>query len=146
MSADRKASFETLVRATPERVYDAIATAKGLDGWFTKGASVDTRPGGSIMFRWKDWGLEGYTGENGGPVLEAARPERFVFRWKADSGGYKTTVAIDFEPHPEGTVVRLVETGYEDGPVGMQDLMNRHAGWAQALTLMKFYVEHGVRY
>ena len=146
MTADRNATFATLVRSTPERAYDALATAQGLDGWFTTGASVDTRPGGSIVFRWKDWGLERFTGENGGPVLEAVRPKRFVFRWKADSGGYRTTVEIDFEPHAEGTLVRLVESGYPDGPVGLQDLMNRHAGWAQALTLMKFYVEHGVRY
>lgn len=143
---DKKVNFSTLVRANPERVYDAIATADGLDGWFTMGASVDAKTGGKINFRWKDWGLDHYTGENGGPILEARRPERFVFQWKADSGLYDTTVEISFEPVAEGTVVRLIEYGYEDSAIGMQDFLNRILGWAQALTLMKFFVEQGVRY
>lgn len=146
MTTDRKVTFSTLVRAEPERVYDAIATADGLDGWFTTGASVDTRAGGKINLRWKDWGLDHYTGENGGPVLEAKRPERFVFQWKADSGLYDTTVEINFESVNEGTVVHLIEYGYEDSPIGMQDFLNRVSGWAEALTLMKFFVEHGLRY
>jgi uncharacterized protein YndB with AHSA1/START domain len=37
--------YATLVRAPADEVYDGIATAQGLDGWFTKGASVDARPG-----------------------------------------------------------------------------------------------------
>jgi uncharacterized protein YndB with AHSA1/START domain len=143
---DEKVKFNTLVRVKPERAYDAIATSDGLDAWFTTGASVDARPGGHIHFRWKDWGLERYTGENRGPVLEAKRPERFVFQWKADSGGYDTTVEINFEPVEEGTAVRLIEYGYEDTPAGMQDLLNRVSGWAQVLTLMKFYLEHGAKY
>lgn len=143
---ERKVNFGLLVRATPARVYDALATGDGLDGWFTEGASVQARPGGRIQFRWKNWGPFEYTGENGGPVLEAKRPERFVFQWKADSGGYSTTVEIDFEPRETGTFVRLVEYGYEEGPTGLQDLLNRATGWGCVLTLMKFYVEHGIRY
>ena len=131
---DEKVSFITLVRVKPEPVYDALATAEGLDAWFTTGASVDARPGGEIHFRWKDWGLERYTGENGGPVLEARRPERLVFRWKVDSFLYETTVEIDFEPVAEGTVVKLIEYGYEDSPTGIKDMLNRASGWAQALS------------
>jgi uncharacterized protein YndB with AHSA1/START domain len=143
---DQKVDFLSLIRTTPERAYDAMATSEGLDAWFTTGAQVDANPGGRIQFRWKDYGPEKYNGENEGPVVEARRPERFVFQWRADSGGYDTTVEIDFEPHEEGTVVRLVEYGYEDSPVGMQDLLNRATGWGCVLTLMKFYLEHGVTY
>jgi uncharacterized protein YndB with AHSA1/START domain len=146
MSMDRKVEFNTLVRAQPAVVYDAIATAEGLDGWFTQGATVDPQAGGQIQFRWKNYGLDHFTGENGGPILEAKRPERFVFKWKADSGLYLTTVEINFSPIERGTVVRLTEFGYEDSPVGVQDFLNRVSGWAQVLTLMKFYVEHGVTY
>ena len=146
MTMDRKVEFNTLVRAQPEHVYDAIATANGLDGWFTQGASVDPQAGGQILFRWKNYGLDQYTGENGGPILEAKRPKRFVFKWKADSGLYLTTVEINFTATELGTIVRLTESGYEDSPVGVQDFLNRVSGWAQVLTLMKFYVEHGVTY
>src|SRR5690242_7129928 len=116
-----KVDFSILVRAKPEIVYDAIATSSGLDGWFTTNASVDARAGGRIEFRWKDWEYEKYTGVNSGPVLDAERPERFVFQWKVDSGDYNTTVEIDFKPVEEGTLVKLIEYGYEDSPIGMQD-------------------------
>ncbi|MEW6211523.1 MAG: SRPBCC domain-containing protein [Acidobacteriota bacterium] len=143
---DEKVNVRILVRATPERAYDALATADGLDGWFTTGASLDAREGGRIDFRWKDWGVDRYTGENGGPVLEARRPERFVFQWRVDSDSYNTTVEITFKQVEEGTVVHLIESGYEDSPTGLKDLLARATGWGEALTLMKFYVEHGVRY
>jgi uncharacterized protein YndB with AHSA1/START domain len=150
-----KVNFAILVRSTPEGVYDALTTEEGLDGWFTTGSTVvmspeasaePDGPAGRIHFRWKEWGPERYSGENGGPVLEAKRPERFSFQWKVDSGGYDTTVEIKLERVAEGTIVRLDEHGYENSPTGLKDLLARATGWGEALTLMKFYVEHGVRY
>lgn len=143
---DEKISDATLVRATPERVYDGIATAEGLDGWFTTGASVDARPGGEIRFRWKDWGPDRVTVEDGGRVLEATRPTRFVFQWSPDNPSYATTVEIDFEPSERGTIVRLKESGYHDTPSGRRKMLECAGGWGEALTLWKFYVEHGIRY
>lgn len=138
--------FKTLIRATPERVFESLATAPGLNEWFTTNAKVDLRPGGALLFRWRDWGLERYTGENPGRVIEVQRPTRYSFQWRADSGTYDTTVTVTFTAVTEGTLVHLIETGYEDTPSGMQDLLNRVAGWAQVLTLLKFYLEYGVRY
>lgn len=37
----------TFVKAPPERAYDALTQAEQLDAWFTTGAEVDPRPGGS---------------------------------------------------------------------------------------------------
>lgn len=142
---DEKVNFDIFIQAEPERVYDALATSEGLDAWFTVGANVDARRGGTIHFRWEDWGIEHYTGENGGPVLEANRPERFVYKWKVDRDSYNTTVEIDFEPSGDGTIVRLIEYGYDDSPVGLKDMLARSSGWAKNLTLLKFYLEHGVK-
>ena len=63
MTATREVRFETIVRAEREKVYDAIATAAGLDGWFTDGTELDATPGGPLIFRWTDWGVERFTGE-----------------------------------------------------------------------------------
>ena len=145
MTMTREVRFATIVRAAPEKAFDAIATADGLDGWFTHGTELDPKPGGALVFRWQDWGVEKFTGEMAGDVVEARRPDRFSFRWPVDSGGYMTTVTIDIEAHEEGSVVRLVEGIYDDDEVGTQDMLNRATGWAQALTLMKFWVEHGIR-
>ena len=51
---DADIEHRTLVRADPEGVYDALATAEGLDAWFTTGATVNARAGGYITFRWVD--------------------------------------------------------------------------------------------
>ena len=135
-----------LVRADREMVYDGIATAQALDAWFTDSATVEALPGGEIRFRWRDWGADRVTVEDGGPVLEARRPERFVFQWRPDDPSYATTVEIDFLEDPRGTVIRLREHGYHDTPSGRRAIVKCAGGWGEALTLWKFYVEHGIRY
>lgn len=135
-----------LIRAGADQVYDALTTAEGLDGWFTKNAQVDPRPGGFIRFRWVDWGPDHFSGEDGGPVLEAERSRRFVFQWSPDEPSYATTVKIDLESVGDGTVVRLLESGYHDTPSGRTACLDCAVGWGEALTLLKFYVEHGFRY
>lgn len=135
-----------LVHADAESVYDALTTADGLNGWFTAGSTVEARPGGEIRLRWKDWGPNRITAEDGGPVLDARRPERFVFQWHPDKPDYATTVEITLEQPGAGTIVHLREHGYEDTPEGRRKMLECAAGWGEALTLMKFYVEHGVRY
>lgn len=143
---NEKVNFKVLVRAEPERVYDAIATSKGLDGWFTVGASVDSHAGGTIHFRWENHGPDRFSGESIGSIVEADRPNRFSFQWKVDTDSYNTTVEIDFQKVAEGTMVKLVECCYDDSPTGLKDLIARATGWGEALTIMKYYVEHGVTY
>ncbi len=143
---DLEIRHASLIRVEVGKVYDALTTADGLDGWFTTGASVDARPGGEIRFRWVAWGPDRLTTEDGGLVLEARRPHRFVFQWQPDHPGYATSVEIDLQSVEGGTIVRLREYGYQDTPSGRAALANCATGWGEALTLLKFYVEHGVRY
>jgi uncharacterized protein YndB with AHSA1/START domain len=135
----------TFVRGEPERVFDAFATAGGLDAWFTSGTTLDPRPGGAFLWRWRAWGPDKVTTEAQAKVREFRRPERFVFDW--DSGNPKPTrVEITFERAEGGTVVRLRESGYDDSPRGRRAIVNCSGGWGEALTLAKFYVEHGLHY
>jgi uncharacterized protein YndB with AHSA1/START domain len=143
---DDPISHDVFIQASRERVYDALTTSSELDSWFTTGASVDARPGGEIWWRWKDWGPNHVTTEDGGPVLVAQRPERFVFQWHPDDPRYSTIVEFALEEASGGTIVRLRESGYEDTPTGCQALIGCATGWGEALTLLKFYLEHGIRY
>jgi uncharacterized protein YndB with AHSA1/START domain len=143
---DDEIRYATFVRAPPEEVYDGIATSKGLDGWFTEGARVDPRPGGELYFRWKDFGAEQITDEAHCPILEAERGKRFVFQWKPDTPDYYTTIEIEFEPVEGGTIVHLREHGYQDTPSGLRAMLNCSAGWGEALTLWKYFIEHEIRY
>jgi uncharacterized protein YndB with AHSA1/START domain len=145
-SLDVEIKHSTLVRAAPEKVYDALTKAEHLDSWFTTGAVVDARPGGKIEWRWVDWGPDKVTTEDGGPVLEAERGKRLVFQWRPDNTADMTTCEIDFEKHDDGTVIRLREHGYKNTPEGRAAFMMCSTGWGEALTMLKYYVEHGVVY
>ena len=120
----------TLVRAPRDRVYDAFATAKGLDGWFTSGATMEPRAGAAFVWRWKEWGPGRVTTEAHGDVLEARRPERLVLRWDPGDGS-RTRVEFDFVEDPRGTVVRMRETGFRDTPRGRKILVTTAGGWGE---------------
>jgi uncharacterized protein YndB with AHSA1/START domain len=136
--------YRSYIAASPERVYETLTTGAGWDAWFTNGTEVDARPGGRIVFRWVDWGVDHYTTEAAGPVLEAEAPRRFVFQWKpADS---TTTISFDLEALGEGTVVEVREEGYTSSPCDMSAMLECASGWGEALALLKMYLEHGVLY
>ena len=134
-----------LIRADSLRIYNALTTSEGVDAWFTSGAKVNPYPGGQIRFRWENWGPDNLTAEDGGLVLEAVPAQRFVFQWHPDSPEYVTTVEINFRSSENGTIVSLREYGFADTPCGRTAMLNCATGWGEALTLLKFYIEHGIR-
>lgn len=136
----------TFVRSPRERVYDALTQAEHLDAWFTTGAEIDPRSGREMRWRWVNWGPDQVTTEDWGPVVEARRSERYVFQSQAALGG--TTVEVDFDEHPKGTVSRAhASTDIQTRPrAGCRVLGLLTREWGEALALLKFYVEHGVRY
>lgn len=135
----------TLIRAPAERVYELIATADGLDRWFTTGATVEAHAGGRIVYRWKDWGPDRVTTESHGTVHEARAPHRFVFDWDAGDG-QQVTAEFDIETVPGGVVLRLREHGFDDTPAGTEARVRQASGWGEAMTLVKVMAEHGIRY
>jgi uncharacterized protein YndB with AHSA1/START domain len=139
---------KTYVHAAPARVWKAVATAEGLDGWFTAGSRVLAEPDGHIHFRWRDWGPDRVNSEAFCPVVEAQPPSRLVFRWTPLAGApdHRTTVELDLERRGEGTVVHLSERSYPLTEAGLRAYRSGAVAWGEALTLLKFWVEHGLRY
>lgn len=134
----------TYVDAPAERVYDTLTTADGWDAWFTQGAEVQAYPGGEIRFRWISFGAERYTGEDGGLVLEAVAPKRFVFQWMP--GDSTTTVEFDLAPRRTGTMLTVTEWGHTTSRRDLEALIECAAGWGEALTLLKVFLEKGFTY
>jgi uncharacterized protein YndB with AHSA1/START domain len=137
-------SYNIYIAASPDRVYRMLTTAEGWDAWFTQGMEIDPRPGGSILFRWKKFKVDRYTGESGGPVLETDPGRRFVFQWTP--GDSTTTIEFDLERLGPGTVVHVKESGHTTSERDLQQLVECASGWGEALTLLKMYLEHGVTY
>src|SRR5882724_9657703 len=44
------------IQAPPDRVYQAISTAEGIRGWWTRDADIDPREGGIAVFRFPNYG------------------------------------------------------------------------------------------
>lgn len=131
---------ETLVRATRATVWQAIATGAGWDRWFTTGTTIDEVAGGRVHFVWTAVGPDAEAAEDSGSVVEWEEPSRFAFTW----GRPSSTVTISLTDHVEGTRVTLVEHGVPADEA--ERYMACAVGWGEALTLMKFQVEHGVTY
>ena len=53
---------------------------------------------------------------------------------------------MDFLEHEEGTLMKLRESGYENSEDGHKRFEDCATGWGQALTLLKFFCEHGIVY
>jgi uncharacterized protein YndB with AHSA1/START domain len=135
---DVEAKHREWIRASREKVYDAFATSEGLNGWWTVGGSVDARPGGRMHFRFADWGADKINAEFDGRVVEARRPERFVYKWGIRES--ETTVELTFEEKDGGTLVQVREYGFAD----VASLAGNSTGWGVVLTLVKFRVERGL--
>jgi uncharacterized protein YndB with AHSA1/START domain len=106
---------ELILPVPPERVGTALTQANQLAAWFGTHATIDLRPGGDIIFTWD--GSNGPTGTNRGVIELVEPPRRFAFRWQSGADNLPTTrVEFTFEPHPEGTHLRLVESGFASLP------------------------------
>ena len=134
------------VRAELEQVWEALTTANGVNRWFTTDSEWTHEPGTEMHWRWKNWGVYAISMGSIGEIIEVEPHRRFVFSWGNGSGADPSTVTITFEPQDGGTKVELTDCGYPDTPEGRHALMNCACGWGEALTLVKFYVEHGLTY
>ena len=136
-------THKTLVSAPQEAVFDALATSAGFDRWFTDGTTLEGKPGGEMVLCWVDWGADRVTTESNCRVVTYERPDRFSYSWWTDPS---TTVSLEFSTTDEGTLVTVHEEGYQNSPTGWERCLDCATGWGEALTLVKFYLEHGVTY
>ena len=133
----------TFIKAPIEKVYDTVTSAKDWDVFFTTGMQLEPEPGGVMNFAWKDWGPDFYTLTVPGKVLEADRPKRFSFQWGEKN---PSIVSFTLESKHGGTVVTCEEKGYTDDPKSIAACLECASGWGEAVTLLKFDIEHGVTY
>jgi uncharacterized protein YndB with AHSA1/START domain len=135
---------EIVIEAPPERVWEALTTAEHLGTWFgDAGATIDLRPGGELVCHWERHGSVR-------AVVEVVEPaSRFRFRWSGPLGeepveGNTTTVEFTLAPIPEGTKLRVVETGFTDLSVP-PDEQRRYrednvGGWREELDELREYL------
>ena len=67
----------------------------------------------------------------------------FSFEW---GSSMVSTVEFHLKAQYGGTVVTLYEYGYPASDAGLVNMLDCASGWGEALTLLKFYLEHGIVY
>jgi uncharacterized protein YndB with AHSA1/START domain len=124
----------------PERVWGALTTADGLNGWFGKNARVDLREGGKIQLEW-----------DGEPpstlvVQVVEPPRRFAYTWDITglpkSDPRRTYVEFTLEPNESGTTLTVVETGFAQLPQELHEKAygGNVDGWRQELGELAAYL------
>jgi uncharacterized protein YndB with AHSA1/START domain len=101
---------EITVEATPEQVWEAIATGPGIDSWFMGRNEVEPREGGQLRMVVSDY----FTAES--TITAWDPPKRLAYRSaEAEDGSF---MAFEFLVEGRGqgsTVVRLVHNGFLGG-------------------------------
>ncbi|GAA5084902.1 uncharacterized protein YndB with AHSA1/START domain [Thermocatellispora tengchongensis] len=98
-------SFETTVTATPEQVWDAIATGPGVDSWFMGRSQFEPREGGVTR--------QEFMGETSEATITAWEPGRRL-AYQSEKNPDGTFMAFEYLIEGRGggsTVIRLVHSG-----------------------------------
>ncbi len=136
-------SHKTFIKLPIGEVYKAITSPDCWNAFFTTGLEIDLKISGKMWFRWENWGPDFYTAEVPCTVVVCDYPNKFVFEW-----GEKMISTVEFSLTSEfgGTTIHLKEFGYQNSDEGIASILDCAAGWGEALTLLKFYLEHNIVY
>lgn len=138
---------EVLIEAPIERVWAALTEPASVSAWFCSGReiSIDLRVGGVMILDHGDHGRYPTV------IVAVVPPNTFSFRWAVlDPGALatkenSTLVEFTLKTTPEGTVLRVLESGFDNlaVPAGrsMSSLFEDHSGgWPQVINELAKYV------
>ena len=132
---------EVILPVPPARVWTALTQPDQLSAWFGTQATVDLRPGGEVVFTWD--GPTGPRGTNRGVIEAVEPPNRFAFRWHSGPDNVPMTrVEFTLQSHPEGTRLRLVESGFANLPPELRGGCHESntRGWQRELGELAQYL------
>ena len=131
-----KSMHRIRVHAPEGRVYQALTSKEGLQGWFTPHVDGDVRDGAEVgmsfngrePFRWR---------------LSHFQPQRSV-QWDGlDGPGAAAGTTVVFKLGHEGAAGTVVECDHENWPEGHEALRTCNTLWGILMGRLKEYVEHG---
>jgi uncharacterized protein YndB with AHSA1/START domain len=124
------------IKASPEAVYDALTTLKGLSGWWTSDTRGDASAGGTIQFRF------GEKARVDAKVLDLERGALVL--WEIlDAHADWIGTKIRFELKQDGaiTLVMFKHEGWKQPSAFMHHCSTK---WAVFLISLKALLEEGV--
>ena len=133
--------YEVYIRATPERVWEAVTSGEMTKRWF-HGTTLTGKlvPGASIQYVSED-GSAAVEGE----VIEVAPPSRFVHSWRSNWGpefenDRPSRVTWEVTAMGPTTLLRLTHDDFDGETATYQSVTQ---GWAPILNSLKSLIETG---
>jgi uncharacterized protein YndB with AHSA1/START domain len=133
----REISFEVEVPGTPEEVWDAIGTARGISGWFVQAEIAGDR---MIQHHGNGYDMESR-------IVASESPRRFAYQedFQPAEDAPSSLVATEFlvEARSGGScVVRVVQSGFGAGDAWERAIESFTSGWPAALDDLRLYLTH----
>lgn len=133
--------YETYIRTTPERLWEAITSAEFTRRYF-HGMEIrsDWKVGAAVTFHYPD-GKAGV----GGELLEYDPPRRLAYTWRflfdeALAAEAPSRVTYEIEPRGATCLLRVIHDRF---PAGSKVLPMISEGWAPILCSLKSLLETG---
>ncbi|MBM3739168.1 MAG: vanillate O-demethylase oxidoreductase VanB [Acidobacteria bacterium] len=137
------------IQATPERIWRALTRAEELSAWFQVKIEGTIAPGCEA---WMTSVHDSCAGERFRVLfVEMTPPVRFVWQWHPGavdptvdySNEPRTTVTFTLTPSGTGTLLRVVETGFDEVSLARRAKVYRDndQGWAEVVEWLQQYAE-----
>ena len=142
----RRLEHEVVVAASPRDAWDAWVNPSRVVEFLGSEARIDLRIGGRYEILFLLDAPEGEQGAEGCRILAYLPGEMLAFSWNApphmpEIRGLHTWVVVTFQGPPQGpTRVRLVQTGFGEGPVWDSDVAYFTAAWGRVLERCRDYL------
>ena len=122
------------IRATPEQVYQRVASTAGISEWFTQASSSDYREGGELELRFDDESVS-FT------ITELQEPSRIVWRCTTEGNSwFDTDIGFEFAAQGDRTIVRFDHLGWPEVSDRFRDCS---MSWAYFLESLRSLIEEG---
>jgi len=123
-----------VIDASPEDVFEAWADPDRIARWLVDAADRRAERGRVVH-----WTFEGF-GTFPVPVLDAVPGELLVFGGEMP-GRPPFLQEVLLELHRGATLLRLLNSGFEEGPRGEEEFAGIDSGWELALAALKHWIE-----
>lgn len=139
-----------LVEATPEEIWSAWTTVKGVRTFFAPDARMELRLHGAYEMLFDPGEPEGLKGSEGCMILSYAPNRMLSFSWNAPPQFEKSRkemaqwVVLLFDPVDDHrTVVRLLEFGWKESDEGEQVYKYFDRAWSVVLARLAYSFTNG---
>ena len=132
------------IAASPERVWEAITTPEHIAQWSSFTPSMDRIAVGGEGA----WVLENY-GSTPITIEEIDPPRAITYRWGPSGSQHvdpamSTVFSFALQPVADGTLLTVVESGFEFIPDAVEQLESHRQGWDSQLDSLAAHFEPAV--